>query len=91
MKRQTTSARPEVISATLNHTTTPAPSLLTIAQFCKLEPAFTIGGIRHLLFIKGDDILGVHRFGRRVLIDPAAFISGIKSGRVTVIAGRGKA
>jgi len=88
MKRQTTSARPEVISATLNHTSTPAPSLLTIEQFCKLEPAFRIGGIRHLIFTKGHDFPGVHRFGSRVLIDPPAFIEGIKYGHAAVIAGR---
>ena len=70
---------------------TTAPSLLTIEQFCQREPAFTPGGIRHLFFTRGHDLPGVHRFGRRVLIDPITFIDGVKTGRTAVIAGRGAA
>jgi len=70
---------------------TAAPSLLTVEQFCRQEPAFTPGGIRHLFFTKGHDLPGVHRFGRKILIDPAEFITGIKSGQAHVIAGRGAA
>lgn len=83
MQKQTTAASPEVIQAARH----PQPSLLSIEQFCQRETAFTPGGIRHLLFTKGHDLPGIHRFGRRVLIDPVAFIEGVKSGRAVVIAG----
>jgi len=87
MQKQATAASPEIVQAATN----PQPSLCSIEQFCQREPAFTPGGIRHLFFTKGHDMLGVHRFGRRVLIDPVAFIQGIKSGQAAVIAGRGAA
>jgi len=86
MHKQTTAANPEVIQAARH----PQPSLLSIEQFCQREPAFTQGGIRHLIFTKGHNLPGIHRFGRRVLIDPVAFISGIKEGYTAVIAGRGE-
>ena len=86
MQKQTTAASPEVIQAALN----PQPSLLTIEQFCQREPAFSNGGMRHLIFTKGHNLPGIHRFGRRVLIDPVAFIAGIKEGHAAVIAGRGE-
>ena len=70
---------------------TAAPSLCSIEQFCQREPAFTPGGIRHLFFTKGHSLPGVHRFGRKILIDPAAFVAGIKSGHTAVISGRGAA
>jgi len=61
------------------------PSLLTVSQFCKLESAFTIGGMRHLLFTKGHDLPGVYRFGRKLLIDRAEFIEGVKQGHTAKI------
>lgn len=76
-------------STTTNEITHPAPSLLGINQFCQREPAFTPGGLRHLFFTKGHDLPGVHRFGRKILIDPDTFIAGIKAGHANVIAGRG--
>ena len=85
MQKQTTAASLEIIQAALN----PQPSLFSIEQFCQREPAFTPGGIRHLIFTKGHNLPGIHRFGRRVLIDPVAFIAGIKEGYTAVIAGRG--
>lgn len=63
----------------------PPPSLLTVSQFCKLEAAFTIGGMRHLLFTKGHDLPGVYRFGRKLLIDRAEFIEGVKQGHTAQI------
>jgi hypothetical protein len=89
MQKQTTAASPEIFQAALNPQTQPAPSLCSIEQFCQREPAFTAGGIRHLFFTKGHDLPGVHRFGRKILLDPAAFIEGIKAGHTAVIAGRG--
>jgi len=87
MQNQATDASPEIIPAKLYSQT--APSLCSIEQFCQREPAFTDGGMRHLFFTKGHDLPGVHRFGRKILIDPAAFIEGIKAGHAAVIAGRG--
>ena len=87
MHKQNTTASPEIIQASL---TPPQPSLLTIAQFCEREPAFCNGGMRHLIFTLGHNLPGIHRFGRRVLIDPLAFIEGIKEGHAAVIAGRGE-
>ena len=87
MPAQTTAASPEIIQAAIN----PQPSLCSIEQFCQREPAFTPGGIRHLFFVKGHSLPGVHRFGRKILIDPTAFIAGIKDGQTAVIAGRGAA
>lgn len=66
----------------------PGPTLLTVQQLCEREPALTIGGIRHLLFIKGHNIPGVYRFGRKLLFDRAEFLQGIKQGHTASIAGR---
>ncbi len=87
MQKQTTAASPEIIRAAQNSQT--APSLCSIEQFCKVETAFTPGGLRHLFFTKGHNLPGVHRYGRRILIEPPAFIEGIKAGHAAVIAGRG--
>ncbi len=55
------------------------PNLLTIKQFCSEHPAFTEGGLRHLIF--NENINGFHkcirRIGRRVLIDEAAFFEWV--------------
>jgi len=64
--------------------------LLSVKQFCEIEPAFTEGGMRHLFFVLGHDLPGVYRFGRRILIDRAEFIRGIKSGTTVTIAGMEK-
>lgn len=61
--------------------------LLSVRQFCATEPAFTEGGMRHLFFVLGHDLPGVYRLGRRILIDRAEFIRGIKSGKSATIAG----
>ena len=65
-------------------------TLQTIEQFCKSNPAFTPGGLRHLFFTKGHDLPGVYRFGRKILVDPAEFVAGVKSGATAHIAGARK-
>ncbi len=67
----------------------PSPTLLTVKQFCEIEPGFTQGGLRHLLFIKGE-VPGVYRFGRKILIDRAEFMAYVRSGQASVIGGRSK-
>lgn len=62
-------------------------SLMTLPQLCEAEPAFTPGGVRHLIFTKGHALPGVYRFGRRILFDRAEFIAGIKAGSAAHIAG----
>ena len=89
MQKQTTAISHEIIRDSLNPHPPALPSLLSIEQFCKVESAFTPGGLRHLLFVNGHDIPGIHRFGRRILVDRDAFIAGIKAGSAAVIAGRG--
>lgn len=64
-----------------------AASLLNLTQLCKAEPAFTPGGVRHLLFTKGHELPGVYRFGRRILFDREEFIEGIKQGHTARISG----
>lgn len=66
------------------------PRLRTVAQFCEDNPAFTVGGIRHLLFTKGQEAEkagAIARFGRRLLIDEAAFLCWIKNGGARQISG----
>lgn len=71
--------------------TTPSPATSTLVGLDDLlqrVPGLTRGSVRHLLFIRGHDLPGVYRFGRRVLFDPSEFIDGIKSGATATIAGR---
>lgn len=60
-----------------------APVFLTVAQFCKRHPAFTVGGMRHLLFFNPEGMREacIARFGRRVLIDEAAFFAWLRANR----------
>ena len=65
--------------------------LKTIPQFCKDNPAFTQGGVRHLQSIKGKalaDAGAVVRFGRRLLIDEVRFLEFVRSGGAAQIAGK---
>lgn len=70
------------------------PQLLTVKDFCAKHPAFSEGGIRHLIFYSsdrytaaGEEIPGnglgqtgaIVRIGRRVLIDENQFFCWIKS------------
>lgn len=59
------------------------PVFVTIAQFCKRHPAFTVGGMRHLLFFNPDGMRDacVVRFGRRVLLDEGAFFAWLRANR----------
>jgi hypothetical protein len=49
--------------------------LHTVRQFCQAHPAFTLGGIRWLLFHRQTNGLerAVVRVGRRILIDEEKF------------------
>lgn len=69
-------------------------TLKGIPQFVESHPAFTTGGIRSLLFYRGDDALkagAVVRFGRRILIDEDKFLEWVRSGGAAVIRGKGAA
>jgi len=68
---------------------TPHEPFYTISQFCEAEPAFTAGGIRHLIFTLGaENIPGLYRFGRRILIDRTEFLQGVRAGACATIAGK---
>lgn len=56
---------------------------LTVAQFCKRHPAFTVGGMRHLLFFNPEGMREacIVRFGRRVLVDEVAFFAWLRANR----------
>lgn len=51
------------------------PLLLSIRQFCEQNPAFTEGGIRHLIFHKDENDFDqcMLRVGRKILINVSAF------------------
>ena len=69
------------------------PKLSTVSQFCANNDAFKIGGMRHLLFNQREALEGagvICYFGRKLLIDEAAFLNFVKSGETSVIAGRAK-
>ena len=67
-------------------------TLLTVRQHCKQNPAFTQGGIRHLIFHEAANGLAeagaIIRMGRRVLIHQERFFrwldaqNGIDTDRV---------
>lgn len=69
---------------------TNTPQFLTVRQFTEKQPAFTAGGIRSLLFYRGDDAEragAVVRFGRRILIDESRFLSWVREGGAKHIRG----
>ena len=74
-----------MVEATTNETkgADGVPVLLTVTQFCKRHPAFTAGGMRHLLFFDPEGMREacIVRFGRRVLIDEAAFFDWLRANR----------
>lgn len=72
-----------MIEATTNETNGAVPVFLTVAQFAKRHSAFTAGGLRHLLFCDpaGFRAACIVRFGRRVLIDEAAFFTWLRANR----------
>lgn len=64
--------------------------LLSIKQFAAKQPAFTVGGIRSLLFYRGEDAEragAVVRFGRRILIDEPRFLAWVREGGTRHIRG----
>lgn len=67
------------------------PQFIKPAELSKHEPAFTLGGFRHLQFTKSNELeaAGVTvRFGRRLLINLPRFRQWIAEGNARVIAGR---
>lgn len=68
--------------------TPPTSTLVGLDDLLQRVPGLTRGSVRHVLFVRGHDLPGVYRFGRRVLFDPDEFISGIKAGATSIIAGR---
>ena len=69
-------------------------ALLTVSQFTERNPAFSVGGLRSLLFYRGDDALkagAICRFGKRILIDEARFLEWVREGGTAVIRGKGAA
>jgi len=59
------------------------PTLSTVNQFTEKQPAFTIGGLRSLIFNENSNGLAksgaVVRIGRKVLIDDTKFFAWIES------------
>lgn len=55
----------------------------TVAQFVQKHPAFSVGGLRHLIFFEDSNGLkksgAVVRMGRRVLIHEAKFFAWLES------------
>ena len=69
-------------------------TLLTVSQFTQRNPAFSNGGLRSLLFYRGDDALkagAICRFGKRILIDETRFLEWVREGGAAVIRGKGAA
>ena len=66
------------------------PEFLTVKQFAEKHPAFTAGGIRSLLFYRGEDAEkagAIVRFGRRILIDEPVFLAWVRAGGTRHIRG----
>lgn len=64
--------------------------LSTIKQFVESNPAFAEGGIRAMLFYKGEaaeQAGAVVRFGRKILIDEEKFIEWVRVGGAKTIRG----
>ena len=70
---------------------TETPQFLTIKQFVEKQTAFTSGGVRSLIFYRGDDaekVGAIARLGRRILIDEIVFLAWIKEGGARQIRGQ---
>jgi hypothetical protein len=81
-----------IIMITNNSNTPTQPQFIKPSELIEYEPAFTLGGFRHLQFTKGKELeaAGVTaRFGRRLLINLPLFRDWIASGNARVIGGRG--
>ena len=59
------------------------PVLSTVNQFSAKQPAFTLGGLRSLIFNENSNGLAksgaIVRIGRKVLIDEAKFFAWVES------------
>lgn len=65
-------------------------SFLTVRQFIEKHPAFTNGGIRAVIFWRGDDAEkagAIVHFGRRILIDENRFLAWVREGGTKRIRG----
>ena len=55
------------------------PNLMTVSQFCKEYPAFSMGSIRNILFYENANGLkasgATKRLGRKILIDCDKFFA----------------
>ncbi len=68
-------------------------ALKTVKQFAAENRAFTVGGLRHVLFHRGDELEktgAVIRFGHKILIDEGAFLAWLKAGAARNIRGAGE-
>jgi len=66
------------------------PRFKTIKKFCKDNPAFTIGGVRHAIFFIGPKIEeagALVRFGRKRLINEERWLALTAEGFFSQIAG----
>ena len=66
------------------------PNFLTIKQFVEKQPAFTPGGVRSVIFYRGDDAEAagaIARLGRRILIDEPRFLAWVRDGGARQIRG----
>lgn len=65
----------------MSATTCQNPSLFTVNQFTTKHPAFTVGGLRWMIFNAKsnglDDAKAIIRVGRRVLIHEDRFLQAI--------------
>lgn len=64
--------------------------LYSVNDYTKRRPAFTKGGLRHLLFHQGEELEkagAIVRFGARILIDDTAFLAWLKAGHARRIGG----
>ena len=71
--------------------TNETPQFLTIRQFTEKQPAFSAGGVRSLIFYRGDDaekVGAIARLGRRILIDEGVFLAWVKEGGARQIRGQ---
>ncbi len=62
----------------------------SVKGYAKRRPAFTQGGLRHLIFHQGNEMEkagAIVRFGARILIDDAAFLAWLKGGNARHISG----
>jgi|GEM_PF-6608993 len=68
------------------HAPCPTPTLYTVRDLARAEPALTVGGIRDDLFHRETNGLGdsgaVIRRGRRILLDRVRYLDWLRSRRM---------